>query len=63
MFKKLGELGVKKMKDYITNVSICRRKFLFENFLKYSEKDMKVIGCKCCDLCSKTCKCSLCIVK
>ena len=38
------------MKHYIENVSVCRCKPLFRNFLMYSDS-LVTLGCKCCDLC------------
>ena len=42
-----------KMSEYIINDTVCRRKFLFEEFINYHEKDIEVKGCECCDICSK----------
>ena len=49
------------MKKYIGNNSDCRSKMLFKPFLMYSENSITRHGCKCCDICKKLCKCSLCI--
>lgn len=49
------------MKHYTENISVCRRKLLFKNFLMYSDSlGTSVAGCKCCDLCKKTCQCINC---
>ena len=46
------------MKKYTESTSTCRRRLLFEGFLSYNESEIKVTGCKCCDLCRRkyTCK-------
>ena len=54
---KGGRHAIKKMKE---NSTVCRRRFLFEDFLKFYEKDIRVCGCKCCDICARSCTCSLC---
>ena len=65
-----GELYVKGRKKYITydmkryieNFSECRRKLLFQKFLMYSES-MDPLGCACCDICTRTCQCTNCLLK
>ena len=58
---KGGRHSSRKIQDYVPNSTVCRRRFLFEGFLKYSEKDIKVCGCKCCDiLCARLCTCGSC---
>ena len=47
---KGGKHSEKKIKDYVSNNSICRRRFLFCDFLSFCESDIKVSGCKCCDI-------------
>ena len=54
-----GRYVVKGMKQYIANDSVCRRKILFSDFLKYNDS-ATVIGCKCCDLCLESCDCNDC---
>ena len=49
------------MKQYIENISVCRRK-LFENFLMYSDS-VDMFGCNCCDVCKKLCKCTSCCIQ
>ena len=34
----------------------------FEDFLNYHEKDILIQGCKCCDLCARSCSCDVCII-
>lgn len=58
---KSGKNTAKKMLEYTTNISCCRRKYIFENFIKYHEKDTKVTGCRCCDVCSQKCDCCVCV--
>ena len=48
---KRGTYSTQQTKDYVSNSSQCRRRFVFQHFLKYSEKDIEIIGCKCCDIC------------
>jgi len=50
----------KQMKSYGSNVTDCRRKLLFKNFLFSSEDDNDISLCKCCDNCARTCKCTEC---
>ena len=49
-----------KVKNYVSNTTICRRRLLFQEFLMYSESDINVSGCKCCNVCEKLCTCVLC---
>jgi len=58
-------LGSKKhialrMRHYIENESLCRRKLLFQDFIKYSH-NVNISGCKCCDVCEKNCECTVCL--
>lgn len=39
--------------DYEKNTTLCRRRLLFKEFLKYSESDIKVVAINCCDICEK----------
>lgn len=48
------------VREYETNISICRRRLLFRGFLMYSESDIKAVGCVCCDVCGNSCQCTLC---
>lgn len=57
---KGGKNSSKAMKAYTVNTSSCRRRFLFCGFLSFFEKDIKAIGCKCCDVCELRCKCQMC---
>ena len=59
---KGGKYACQRMKLYASNTTTCRRRLLFEDFLKYHEKDILVQGCKCCDLCAKSCSCDVCII-
>lgn len=51
------------VREYETNNSCCRRKLLFRIFLLFSEETMKCSGCMCCDVCGKSCHCSVCVTK
>ena len=42
-----------KMKSYVHNETVCRRRLLFQEFLLFSEDGVKVRGRDCCDLCGK----------
>lgn len=57
---KIAQTCTKIMKNYASNLDICRRKFLFKNFLCYFEKDICISGCICCDICAKLCSCEKC---
>ena len=59
---KGGKYACQRMKLYASNTTTCRRRLLFEDFLKYHEKDILVQGCKCCDLCAKSCSCDVCVI-
>lgn len=48
---KVGKHPNKKMRAYLVNDNVCRRKFIFEEFLCYSEQDMSIKDNQCCDLC------------
>ena len=45
------------MKEYLANDTSCWCRFLFYNFLMYSESNMKH-GYQCCYVCKKFCICS-----
>ncbi len=57
---KGGRNASNKVKDYVSNTTVCRCRLLFQDFLMYSESDINVSGCKCCDVCEKSCSCALC---
>ncbi len=48
---KGGKYATKKMKDYVSNSTMCRRRFLFKEFLYYKEDSINVEGSDCCDIC------------
>ena len=56
----VGKSLDKRIKDYQENTTICRRRFLFKEFLKFCEKDINVYGCSCCDVCARECSCENC---
>lgn len=43
--------GGRNASSDVKKTLICRRRLLFKNFLMYSESDISVSGCKCCDVC------------
>ena len=45
---------------YASNVSVCRCRLLFQDFVMYSETDVRVTGCACCDICKNKCTCMVC---
>ena len=47
---KGGRNANNDVKHYVINSTVCRRRLLFQKFLMYSEKDITVSGCKCCDV-------------
>lgn len=55
-----GKHSTAKVKAYLANHELCRRRYLFQDFLMFSEKDIHVRGCICCDVCCKLCKCTSC---
>ena len=57
---KIGKNVTVKMKQYINNLTECRRKFLF---LCFHERDIRLSGCDCCDICEKVCSCDKCKTK
>ena len=60
---KSGRNATNDVKHYVKNSTVCRRRLLFQKFLLYSETDIAVSGCKCCDVCEKMCTCCMCIKK
>ena len=46
---------------YEANYTVCRHRLLFCRFLMFCEENIEVIGCVCCDICAKSCKCRKCI--
>lgn len=49
-----------EMRDYCKLKEGCRRSFMLKYFDTCTNSDVNVSGCKCCDLCKLTCKCSVC---
>ena len=45
------------VKQYEANCTVCRRKLLFHGFLMFSERDIRIVGCLCCDICAQSCHC------
>ena len=50
---KGGRYANTKVKNYVENMTTCRCRLLFQEFLLYSEEDIKVEGSDCCDICGK----------
>ena len=48
-----------RIKQY-GNLSSCRRRFIFHDFL-FHTNEIVVVGCACCDNCSRVCKCLKCV--
>ena len=42
--------------EYCKNDKCCRREFLYSKFSSYSPNELISGTCKCCDVCSVTCK-------
>lgn len=57
---KVGKHATQRIKDYVSNSTVCRRKILFQEFLKHYEGEVVVRRCKCCDVCLIVCTCDLC---
>ena len=57
---KGGKHASAKVRSYVSNTDKCRRRLLFQEFLLYAESSIKVIGCKCCDVCQQSCTCETC---
>lgn len=53
--KGLRQASLESLK-YETNTTVCRRRLLFNDFIMYSESDVSVTGCACCDICHMQCK-------
>ncbi len=51
----------KSMSEYVTNETVCRRDILFNNFDNYSRVYSGPL-CLCCDVCAKSCTCSMCSI-
>ena len=47
------------IKSYGENSTSCRRHLLFQQFLFYTQEH-SLTGCRCCDVCAKTCTCDNC---
>ena len=46
---KGGKNASSKVKNYVSNTTVCRRRLLFQEFLLYNSDDIKVRGEECCD--------------
>ena len=56
LYRGIGRRNATKtVKDFVSNSTVCRRRLLFQGCLMFSESDIHVIGCKCCDVCQKLC--------
>ncbi|XP_065884181.1 ATP-dependent DNA helicase RecQ-like isoform X2 [Dysidea avara] len=60
LYKKSGKHTSRAMKTYVGNVSVCRRKLLFQGFLFGSDNSCSITACRCCDLCAPLCNCHNC---
>ena len=58
LYGKPGRYVNEKMKAYGV-LSTCRRRFVFSDFLFYTD-EFDIDGCLCCDICSYTCTCVHC---
>lgn len=58
LYGKASKHVQERMKEY-GEISTCRRRFIFRNFLFYTD-NITVEGCNCCDNCSNVCKCVQC---
>ena len=56
---KLSVQCSEHMIHYVENTSTCRRDMLYTHFDNFSHSPYN-IGCKCCDICAKTCECTHC---
>ena len=50
----------KAMMEYCRNTSECRRQLLFQDFEDANLIKPPLPKCQCCDICAKSCECSLC---
>jgi ATP-dependent DNA helicase RecQ len=48
------------MVNYTKNNTVCRRQLLFQDFENTSFSTISQ-SCKCCDVCTKQCKCNSCV--
>ena len=48
---KGGQHSSERLKEYVSNATVCRRKLLFEGFLKYYDGSVRMSRSRCCDLC------------
>ena len=48
---KGGKNASSKVKNYVSNTTVCRHRLLFQQFLLYNSDDIKVRGEECCDIC------------
>ena len=39
------------MRDYQSTIEICRRRYIFQDFLCFHSKDITLNGCDCCGVC------------
>lgn len=58
--KAVSRHASKAMKNYVENTSMCRRKFLFKEFLFVDIQRENLTACTCCDLCTLLCNCQKC---
>ena len=53
---KGGQHSSERLKEYVSNATVCRRKLLFEGFLKYYDGSVRMSRSRCCDLCVLSCE-------
>lgn len=58
LINKKNRHSSKAVKDYTKNTDRCRRLILYGYFVKYDDNDY--VKCKCCDICTLSCKCEIC---
>lgn len=60
--KAVSRHASKAVKNYVENTSVCRRKFLFKDFLftNTETQQQNIKACACCDLCALLCNCQIC---
>lgn len=56
---KLMKESSKEMVEFAINKDKCRRDVLFSKFDEFSHSELNQ-GCKCCDICLKSCNCGKC---
>lgn len=60
LYSKPNKHAEQDIIQYANNTMNCRRQVILKNFLFYEADKVTLPKCRCCDICEKFCKCTIC---